>query len=198
MTANKKYNGKVTMKNSLIISLITLLLTFSHYAVAELNIRTAEEIRHEYKAKWNDMVDSLEAREDLTFIEKLTVYDQQLNSLKQQYIETRLAEYKNNEVVVTVQHQCKGRPGGSTKNCGSVCAERPNDDMFTREDWVSFEGNYMDEIINEEKACFELEAKGNVKKQGSVTATFRYRDSFVDYKTAYDASDLFSSFLESR
>lgn len=171
---------------------------FTHYAAAEQNIRTTEEIHQEYKTKWNTLVNSVEARDDLSFVEKLTMYNQELNKLKQQYVETRLNEYSNNEVAVTVEHQCKGRPAGSTKNCGYRCAERPNEDMFTQEDWISFEGDYMDEIINEEKVCFKLESKGNVKKEGSVTAIFRYRGSFVDYKTADDASALFSSFLENR
>lgn len=178
-----------------LISLFAVLLMFTHSAIAEQGTRTAEEIRLDYKAKWQVLVNDLEARDDLSFVQKLAVYDQELTLLKKQYVEARLNEYKGDEVAITVEHECKGRPAGSTKNCGYVCAERPNEDMFTKPEWVSFKGDYMDEIINEEEACFELEAKGNVKKQGSVTAVFKYRGSFVDYKSADDATELFSSFL---
>ena len=68
--------------------------------------------------------------------------------------------------------------------------------MYTKPEWVTFSGDYMKEVINEEKACFKLEAKGNRQKQGTVTATFKYRNSFVGYKTIDDATELFDSFTK--
>jgi hypothetical protein len=141
-------------------------------------------------------VSSLEQRADLSFLQKLSAYDRAVSDLKKQYAQDRANEYKNSEVTVTVEHSCKGRPSGSTKNCGYRCAERPNENMFTTAEWVTFSGDVMKERINEEKACFKLEAKGNVEKQGSVTATFKYRNSFVDYKLIDDAESLFNSFTE--
>ena len=38
-------------------------------------------------------------------------------------------------------------------------------------------------------------AKGNVKKEGSVSAVFKYRTNYVGYITADDADALFNSFL---
>jgi len=178
--------------------LVLLLVLCSPLALAE-NItepRPVEELHTEYKNKWSSLVSSLEQRTDLSFLQKLSAYDRAVSNLKKQYAQERVNEYKKNEVTVTVEHVCKGRPSGSTKNCGYRCAERPNEDMFTTEEWVTFSGDAMDEIINEEKACFKLEAKGNVKKHGTVTATFKYRNSFVDYKMIDDAEKLFNSFTE--
>ena len=178
--------------------LILLLALFSQFAFAEQTgeQRSVEEYQAIYKTKWTSLVDSLEHRTDLTFLQKMARYEQEVNKLKKQYAEERMGDYNDSEVTLSVEHQCKGRPSGSTKNCGYRCVERPNEDMYTMPEWVTFSGHYMKEIINEEKACFKLEAKGNRQKQGMVTATFKYRNSFVGYKTIDDATELFDSFTK--
>lgn len=176
--------------------LVVLLVLFSQFTFAEEvnKPRSVEEYQVIYKEKWTALVGSLEQRTDLSFVQKLATYEQEVSKLKKQYAQERMGEYNDSEVTFSIDHMCKGRPSGSTKNCGYRCVERPNEDMYTKEEWVSFSGDYMDEIINEEKACFKLEAKGNTKKEGTVTATFKYRNSFVDYKTVDDATELFDSF----
>ena len=176
--------------------LVLLLVLFSQLATAEEvnKSRSVDEYQNIYKAKWTSLVESLEQRTDLSFVQKLATYEQEVSKLKKQYAQERMGEYNDSEVTLSVDHDCKGRPSGSTKNCGYRCVERPNEDMYTKPEWVSFSGDYMKEIINEEKACFKLEAKGNIQKEGTVKATFKYRNSFVDYKTVDDATELFDSF----
>jgi hypothetical protein len=178
-------------------SLLIALSCLSTGALAEQaqNLKSLDAYKALYADKWARLVSDIENRSDLSFIQKLTVYEQEVDKLKKQYEEERIAEYKGSEVTLTVEHQCKGRPGGSTKNCGYRCVERPNEEMYTIEEWITFSGDHMKDIINEEKACFKLEAKGNSKKQGSVTAVFKYRGSYVGYKTADDTDTLFNSFL---
>ena len=194
MAANKSH-GKFTMKKSL-FSLLVLLMTFSHPATAESAFKSVEEVQQQYKAKWLALVEGLEQRTDITFLQKMATYEQEVSKLKKQYAEERVGEYNDSEQTLSVTHQCKGRAGGSTKSCGYRCVERPDEDMYTKEEWVTFSGDYMKETVNEEKACFKLEAKGNTKKEGTVTATFKYRNSFVDYKTVDDATELFDSFTK--
>lgn len=179
--------------------LVLFCLFFSPLIWADQDVkpRPIEEIQAEYKQKWSSLVASLEQRNDISFLQKLAAYDQGVSRLKKEYAQARVAEYEKSEVTVTVDHECKGRPSGTTRNCGFRCAERPNEDMFTTEEWVTFTGDVMKENVSEEKACFKLEAKGNTKKTGSVTATFKYRGSFVDYKMIDDAEKLFNSFAES-
>jgi hypothetical protein len=181
-------------KMKMSLAVLTLLsVLFSGMTMAEP--KALEMYKAQYKQKWTALVSGIENRSDLSFIQKLTVYEQEVDKLKKQYQQERVEEYNSNEVTVTAEHQCKGRPSGSTKNCGYRCAERPNEDMFTKEEWVTFTGDTMKEVINEEKACFKLEAKGNMKKQGSVSAVFKYRTNYVGYITADDADALFNSFL---
>jgi hypothetical protein len=160
----------------------------------ELN--SLEAYKAHYFDKWTTLVNDLESKTDLSFVQKLTRYEDEVDKLKKQYEQQRASDYNRDEMTVTVEHQCKGRPYGSTKNCGYRCAERPSEDMYTTKEWTTFTGDHMKEIVNEEKACFKLEAKGNVKKQGSVTAVFKYRTNYVGYITADDADALFDSFLE--
>ena len=158
-------------------------------------LKSLEAYKADYAEKWTALVSDLESRTDLSFVQKLARYEQEVGQLKKQYKQQRTSEYNSDEVTVTVEHQCKGRPSGSTKNCGYRCAERPNDDMYTTDEWTTFTGDHINETVNEEKACFKLEASGNVKKQGSVTAVFKYRTNYVGYITADDADALFNSFL---
>lgn len=174
---------------------LVLALLWSELSVAQ-QPKDNDFYQQKYQAKWQQMVSELEHRSDLSFVQKMALYEQQVSQLKKQYVAERATDYQGKDETLSVTHTCKGRPAGSTKNCGTVCVERPNKDMFTKPEWVEFTGDYMDEIINEEMACFKLEAKGNTKKVGSVTATFKYRDSYIDYKGVDDADKLFSSFVQ--
>jgi hypothetical protein len=178
-------------------SVALLLALFSSLNMAQEQQELSALEAHEslYYAKWTSLVLELEARTGLSFIQKLVMYEEEVNNLKEQYKEQRVGDYSDDEVSVTVEHQCKGRPAGSTKNCGYRCAERPDEDMYTTAEWTTFTGDYMKEMISEEKVCFKLEATGNVKKQGSVTAVFKYRKNYVGYRTSNDANALFDSFL---
>lgn len=184
------------MKNWLGLLLIAL-SCLGNVALAEpaQELKSLEAYKAHYAEKWTVLVSDLESRTDLSFVQKLVRYEQEVDALKKQYEQQLASEYNSNEVTVTVEHQCKGRPSGSTKNCGYRCAERPNEDMYTTEEWTTFTGDHMKETVNEEKACFKLEASGNVKKEGSVTAVFKYRTNYVGYITADDADALFNSFL---
>ncbi len=51
--------------------------------------------------------------------------------------------------------------------------------MFTKDEWVKVDGDVMDEIRNE----------------ANVTATFKYRNSYIDYNVAKDANTLFNQLL---
>lgn len=185
------------MKNWLGLLLIVL-SCLGNIALAEptQELNSLEAYKAHYFDKWTTLVNDLESKTDLSFVQKLTRYEDEVDKLKKQYEQQRASDYNRDEMTVTVEHQCKGRPYGSTKNCGYRCAERPSEDMYTTKEWTTFTGDHMKEIVNEEKACFKLEAKGNVKKQGSVTAVFKYRTNYVGYITADDADALFDSFLE--
>ncbi len=176
--------------------LFASLMLFSSISHADQNSELIAAQQQKYQAKWADLVSTLEQRTDLSFAQKLAEYEQAVIELKQQYVDDRITGYQQKEQVVTVTHTCKGRPSGSTKNCGYRCAERPNAEMYTTDEWITFSGDTMSEITNEEKACFKLEAKGNVVKEGTVTAIFKYRNSFIDYKTMDDANALFRSFSQ--
>ncbi|MBT3506074.1 MAG: hypothetical protein HN475_09990 [Piscirickettsiaceae bacterium] len=178
-------------------SLALLVALFSGLIMAQDKQELSALEAHEslYHAKWTSLVSELEVRTDLSFVQKLVMYEEEVNKLKEQYKEQRVAEYNDDEVTVTAEHQCKGRPAGSTRNCGYRCVERPNEDMYTTAEWTMFTGDYMKEVVNEEKACFKLEASGNVSKQGSVTAVFKYRKNYIVYRTSDDADALFDSFL---
>lgn len=179
---------------ALIIFAMTIFWGASVYAEEPTTALSAQQ--QKYHAKWAELVASLEQRSDLSFTQKLAEYDKAVAALKQQYVDDRVSGLQQREQTLTVTHSCKGRPSGSTKNCGYRCVERPNNDMYTTEEWITFSGDTMGEITNEEKACFKLEAKGNVYREGSVTAVFKYRDSFIGYKTMDDADALFRSFFQ--
>jgi len=176
--------------------IIISLIAFSFCFASQANAEQFDDLRSVYKTKWTELVSSIEQRTELSFIQKMAVYEREVSGLKKQYAEDKSNAYKGREETITVNHECKGRPGGSTKSCGVRCVQRPNEDMYTTEDWVTFNGDTMKETVSEEKACFKLEAKGNTLKEGSVTAVFKHRSSYIDYKTLDDADALFRSFSE--
>ncbi|MFT7234918.1 MAG: hypothetical protein ACI9QV_000488 [Methylophagaceae bacterium] len=148
-----------------------------------------------YGQRWTSLVSGLENRSDLSFAQKLAHYEQQIGIVKQQFSKERIQEYQQQSITLKVEHKCKGRPSGTAKNCGFKCVERPNENMYTTEKWVIYTGDEMGKTLNEAKACLKLEVRGAGKNEGTVSATYKYRPSYIDYKVADDADILFKSFL---
>lgn len=137
----------------------------------------------------------LKDRADLSFPQKLALYEREITSLKDQFATERAKEYQALEVTLTADHTCRGRPSGTAKNCGFKCVERPNENMYTTDEWITYTGDSMGELKNEAKACLKLEARGKGNEEGRVSAVFKYRTSYIEYKIAKDADALFNSFL---
>ncbi len=180
-----------------LVSITFIITVFSTMVAAQETIapQSMSGYKTQYQAKWSSLVSELKDRADLSFPQKLALYEREITSLKHQFAAERAKEYQALEVTLTANHVCKGRPSGIPKNCGFKCVERPNENMYTTDKWISFSGDSMGELQNEAKACLKLEARGRGNKEGSVSAVFKYRTSYIDYKVAQDADALFSSFL---
>lgn len=149
----------------------------------------------EYRSQWQQLLNKVEDENGLSFIEKLAIYQPGIDQLKQQFIKQRRNDYQMISVDLSAHHSCRGRPSGTAKNCGYKCVERPNENMFTKDEWVKIDGDVMDEIRNEAKACIKVIIRGTGKNEANVTATFKYRNSYIDYKVAEDANTLFNQLL---
>lgn len=172
-----------------------VMVAFILYGTAVLGHATDIAPNHQqYQQQWQQLVDKIAARTEISFEKKLALYEHYLQQLKQEYAQQPQQYYQQHSVTLSETHQCKGRPAGSTKNCGFRCVVRPNKAMYTTEAWVTFSGDSTKTTVTEEKACLKLEAKGNVKKEGQVTAIFKYREGYANYKTISEADTLFRSF----
>tara|TARA_R110002111_G_scaffold119225_2_gene182128 strand:+ start:520 stop:1098 length:579 start_codon:yes stop_codon:yes gene_type:complete len=178
-------------------SLALIFTVFSTIATGQqiLEPQPMDGYQTQYQSKWTALVANLKDRADLSFPEKLALYEREITSLKQQFGAERSKEYQSMTVTLTADHACKGRPSGTAKNCGYKCVERPNENMYTTDDWITYTGDSKGQIKNEAKACLKLEARGSGKTEGRVSAVFKYRTSYIDYKVAKDADELFNSFL---
>jgi len=177
--------------------LALLFSVFSTMVLAQQAIepQSMESYQTQYHAKWTSLVSELKDRADLSFPQKLALYEREITSLKDQFATERAKEYQALEVTLTADHTCRGRPSGTAKNCGFKCVERPNENMYTTDEWITYTGDSMGELKNEAKACLKLEARGKGNEEGRVSAVFKYRTSYIEYKIAKDADALFNSFL---
>ena len=161
--------------------LFTFLVTFfsSHLFAEEANqLKALQNYKQQYQAEWSLLVSTLDD-----------------NRLKHLFVVERSNEYRNLSMTVVSTHYCNGRPSGTPKNCGFVCVERLDENMYTTEQWVTFKGDSSGQVMTEAKACLKLEVRGKSRKKGSVSAIFKYRKSYIDYKSAVDADVLFNEFL---
>tara|TARA_B110000114_G_scaffold89390_1_gene94513 strand:- start:196 stop:756 length:561 start_codon:yes stop_codon:yes gene_type:complete len=180
------------------LALFTFLLTlFSSLlsAEGERGLKSLEDYKHKYEAEWALLVSTLDAKKNLSFKKKLLRYEEEVSRLKQLFLVERVNEYEGLSTTLVSVHQCNGRPSGTPKNCGFVCVERPDENMYTTEEWVTFKGDSMGHVMTEAKACLKLEVRGKGRKKGSVSAIFKYRKSHINYKSAQDADILFNNFL---
>ena len=180
------------------IALLTFVLTlFSSLLSAEegRRLKPLEDYKHKYETEWVLLVSTLDAKKNLSFKKKLVRYEEDVSRLKQLFVVERINEYENLSATLVSIHQCNGRPSGTPKNCGFVCVERPDENMYTTEGWVTFKGDTMGQVVTEAKACLKLEVRGKGRKKGSVSAVFKYRKGYINYKTAEDADILINNFL---
>ena len=184
------------MKKQLV--LFTFLVTFSPsllFAEEANRLKSLHTYKQQYQAEWSLLVSTLDENSKLSFQSKLVVYDKEVSELKHLFALERANEYRNLSVTVVSAHHCNGRPSGTPKNCGFVCVERLDENMYTLKEWVTFKGDSSGQIMTEAKACLKLEVRGKSRKQGSVSAVFKYRKSYIDYKSAADADVLFNEIL---
>ena len=180
------------------LALFTFLLTlFSSLLSAEegSQLKLLEDYKHKYQAEWFLLVSTLEAKENLSFKNKLMRYEDEVSRLKQLFVVERVNEYESLSTTLVSTHQCNGRPSGTPKNRGVVCVERPDENMYTTEEWVTYKGDSMGQVMTEAKACLKLEVRGKGRKKGSVSAVFKFRKDYIKYKSAGDADFLFNDFL---
>jgi len=184
------------MKKQLV--LFTFLVTFfpSLLFAEEANrLKALQNYKQQYQAEWSLLVSTLDDNSELSFQKKLVVYDKGVTRLKRLFVVERANEYRSLSMTVVSTHYCNGRPSGTPKNCGFVCVERLDENMYTTEQWVTFMGDSSGQVMTEAKACLKLEVRGKSRKKGSVSAVFKYRKSYIDYKSAADADVLFNEFL---
>jgi len=73
-------------------SLALLVALFSGLIMAQDKQELSALEAHEslYHAKWTSLVSELEVRTDLSFVQKLVMYEEEVNKLKEQYKEQRV------------------------------------------------------------------------------------------------------------
>lgn len=174
-----------------------LVLSFPCFLFAEEGprLKPLQNYKQQFQAEWILLVSTLDRNNKLSFQNKLVRYDKEVARLKSLFVTERANEYRSLSVTVVTTHYCNGRPSGTPRNCGFVCAERPDQNMYTMEEWVTFSGDSMGQIMNEAKACLKLEARGKSRKKGRVSAVFKYRKSYIDFMSAADADVLFNEIL---
>lgn len=180
---------------------LTLVLGTAPLIGTSQSLKPIAEYQADYEKKWATLVLQLEQDQDMSTAQKIVSYQQKFGEMEQAFERQRLADYQQLEVTETVEQICRGKSPRTkifrNQVCARKCVESPNKDMYTSTDLVKFEGPTKREVVTDTKACFRLEVRRVGTQKGSVTATFKYSDNYINHAIGQDAKALFSQVLQS-
>lgn len=172
---------------------VTLGLCISPLIASSQPVTSIADYRADYEKKWVGLVSQLEQGQEMSAAQKM-------NAMEQNFKRERWADYQAFEVTETAEQLCRGKTPRTkirrSQACATKCVERPNEDMYTSLSLVKFEGPTRKEFVTGTKACFRLKVWGAGVEKGRVTATFKYRDSYIEHAIEQDAKAVFSEILE--
>ena len=173
---------------SILLILSTLTINAQEYAVKPIASFTTE-----YQGKHSILLNYIESRTDLNLQQRLTLYGNELNKLKNEFRSIRKLEYSDKQISLSVAHSCSKGSSGGVKDCGWNSVSAPIVHLYTTTAWISVEGTNKGTMVDESGTTASLHmtrASQGVNK-GTLTAIFRYRPESILSLLEKDTTELF-------
>ncbi len=180
-------------------TILALLLTTSVSVLAQdVSVKPLSEFLANYKENHNAISKEIEANQDISFSEKLTIYANKIGVLKEDFKTTRKKEYLSKSVTRAKRYSCKGVHVRKVTDCSNTYIKSPNENMYTQADWIELKGAIGESEIVSDGSSVGLNMKviGKGEATGTLYATFKYKQENIDAIVDQETNDLFSQLAE--
>ena len=149
-----------------------------------------------YKDKNTVISKEVENNTDISFTEKLKVYENRISKLKEEFKAQRKKEYFSKELTNAKRYSCEGVHVRKVTNCNYV-VKAPNDKMYAKSEWVEVKGLDQDksiQIVTEGSSpIIKMTAAGKKKIDVTVFTKFKYKSESIAEMVDKETSELFSN-----
>lgn len=132
---------------------------------------------------------------NLSFDQKLIVYNNELSKLKEDFKKKRKLEYQLKSVKRARKSACKGTHIRRVTDCESVLVKAPNKYMYTTEKWaqVNKEGqnNSIKVFVDSSFVSLKISSTGMKVNKASVYTIFKYKPNVIDAIVEKETTELF-------
>ena len=185
--------------NPTFLTILVLLLTSSiSLSAQDYAVKPLTDYLDTYKEKHQEISQILETRGDITFAEKLSLYETEISKLKEGFKDDRKAEYLSKSVKRAKRHSCKGTRIRGITDCKAVSIEAPNKNMYTSKDWVKVEGENTKVEVSPDNSSVSLSltATGTRLTEGVIFTVFKYRPELINSIVNKESINLFSKITD--
>lgn len=182
-----------------IITYVILFLTYSVSVTAQdYSVKPLTDFLQPYKDKHRIILKAIEDRTDLTITQKLLLYESEMSKLKEEFRTNRKTEYQSKVVELSVEHSCTSGSSGGVKKCGYKYVYAPNDNMYTRTDWIRVVGTNKGTTVAPDgsSAGLNMTVAGKGRNAGTLYSTFRYRPESISTLVDKETVDLFNQIIQ--
>lgn len=152
-----------------------------------------------YKNKQLLISSDIEANTDVSFSQKLAIYDDKIRKLKEAFKADRRLEYQSKKIKRAKRNICKGQHTRSVTDCSSVIIKAPTDNMYTLKEWatVSLKGNEkaIKVFVDSSFVSLKVSATGKRTNTASAQTFFKYKPKFISAIVEKESVDLFSKII---
>jgi len=162
------------------------------------SVKPLENFLEIYKDKNTVISKEIENNSDISFKEKLALYQSKISKLKEDFKMQRKREYFSKNITRAKRFNCEGVHTRKVTNC-SYIIKAPNDNMYTKAEWIEVKGLDKDkdlQIVTEDVNTYaKMKAAGKKKMQATIYATFKYKADSVSEMVDKETSELFSNLV---
>lgn len=180
------------MKKLFILS-IFIIFTVLKSVGQDYLVKPISSFTTEYQGKHKIILNFIESRTDLPLQQRLTLYGNELNKLKQEFRLARKLEYSEKQISLSVRHSCSKGSNGGVKDCNWKSVSAPIRHLYTTKAWVSVVGTDKGTSVDETgtNASLHMTRARRGVNEGTLTAIFRYRPESILSLLESDTTELF-------
>lgn len=179
--------------NVVFFIIITLNVCGQDYAVTPLS-----DFIVAYKEKHVLLSQEIEGNKNITFAEKLALYESKIGKLRESFKSSRKSEYLLKTVKRARRQTCKGTTIRGVTKCEPVYVSAPSNNMYTLKDWVKIEGESksVNVIVDSLSVTMTIKSTGTRINKAGFFATFKYNPKLIPAIVEKETIDLFSQLVK--
>jgi len=189
------------MKKLSLLMMLLMVASVSSFALLNepsYQVRPLSYFVADYRAKFQVIKGAIDDLPPTTPIaERLALLNSEMDKLKKQFRQERVAEYESKTYSGSVLNWCTSKSSGGKKKCGTRFTYAPISDLYTTLAWCSVKGTNKGIVVDADgrRAGLKMSVAGKGKNKGTLTALFKYHPSSIQANVDREIGELFGAIV---